>query len=112
MGLIAFLDPPKDSAAEALRLLKEGQVAVKVLTGDNPVIARKTCRDVGLEVEGVLLGNEVEAMEDDALAQQVEAHHDLRQARRPSTKPESSACCGAGAMWWAFLATASTTPLP
>jgi Mg2+-importing ATPase len=72
VGVIAFLDPPKDSAAEALRLLKEGQVAVKVLTGDNPVIARKTCRDVGLAVEGVLLGSEVEAMEDDALAQQVE----------------------------------------
>jgi len=72
VGLIAFLDPPKDSAAEALRLLREGQVTVKVLTGDNPVIARKTCRDVGLEVEGVLLGAEVEAMDDDALAQRVE----------------------------------------
>jgi Mg2+-importing ATPase len=42
VGLIAFLDPPKDSAAEALRLLRQSQVAVKVLTGDNPVIARKT----------------------------------------------------------------------
>ncbi|MFN9548443.1 MAG: magnesium-translocating P-type ATPase [Cyanobacteriota bacterium] len=73
VGLIAFLDPPKDSAAEALRLLRHGQVAVKVLTGDNPVIARKTCRDVGLAVEGVLLGADVEAMDDDTLAQQVEA---------------------------------------
>ena len=73
VGLIAFLDPPKDSAAEALRLLRQGQVTVKVLTGDNPVIARKTCRDVGLAVEGVLLGSEVEAMDDDTLAQQVDA---------------------------------------
>ncbi len=73
VGLIAFLDPPKDSAAEALRLLRQGQVAVKVLTGDNPVIARKTCRDVGLAVEGVLLGAELEALDDDALAQQVES---------------------------------------
>jgi Mg2+-importing ATPase len=72
VGLIAFLDPPKDSAAEALRLLRDGQVAVKVLTGDNPVIAKKTCRDVGLVVEGVLLGSEVESMDDDSLAQQVE----------------------------------------
>ncbi|MFM7641722.1 MAG: magnesium-translocating P-type ATPase [Cyanobium sp.] len=72
VGLIAFLDPPKDSAAEALRLLRGGQVEVKVLTGDNPVIAQKTCRDVGLEVEGVLLGSEVEAMDDDSLARQVE----------------------------------------
>lgn len=72
VGLIAFLDPPKDSAAEALRLLRDGQVAVKVLTGDNPVIAKKTCRDVGLAVEGVLLGSEVESMDDDSLAQQVD----------------------------------------
>jgi Mg2+-importing ATPase len=73
VGLIAFLDPPKDSAAEALRLLREGQVTVKVLTGDNPVIARKTCRDVGLEVEGVLLGPEIEAMDDQLLGEQVES---------------------------------------
>jgi Mg2+-importing ATPase len=72
VGLIAFLDPPKDSAAQALRLLADDQVAVKVLTGDNPVIAQKTCRDVGLQVAGVLLGSEVEAMDDDTLAQQVE----------------------------------------
>jgi Mg2+-importing ATPase len=72
VGLIAFLDPPKDSAAEALRLLRDGQVAVKVLTGDNPVIAKKTCHDVGLEVQGVLLGSEVERLDDDSLAQQVE----------------------------------------
>jgi Mg2+-importing ATPase len=72
VGLIAFLDPPKDSAAEALRLLRQSRVAVKVLTGDNPVIARKTCRDVGLAVEGVLLGTEVEAMDDDTLAQRVD----------------------------------------
>ncbi|MFN9622818.1 MAG: magnesium-translocating P-type ATPase [Cyanobacteriota bacterium] len=72
VGLIAFLDPPKDSAAEALRQLRQGQIAVKVLTGDNPVIARKTCRDVGLAVEGVLLGAELEELDDDALAQRVE----------------------------------------
>ena len=72
VGLIAFLDPPKDSAAQALRLLRDGQVTVKVLTGDNPVIARKTCRDVGLAVEGVLLGADLEAMDDGALAQRVE----------------------------------------
>jgi len=72
VGLIAFLDPPKDSAAQALRLLRENQVTVKVLTGDNPVIAGKTCRDVGLAVDGVLLGAEVEAMDDDTLARQVE----------------------------------------
>ncbi len=73
MGLIAFLDPPKDSAAPAIRDLKRGGVAVKVLTGDNPVIARKTCKDVGLVVEEVLLGQEIEAMDDAVLGERVEA---------------------------------------
>ncbi|MEB3324092.1 MAG: magnesium-translocating P-type ATPase, partial [Cyanobacteriota bacterium] len=73
VGLIAFLDPPKDSAAQALNLLRQSQVAVKVLTGDNGVIAQKTCRDVGLEVTGVLLGSEVAALDDQALAQRVES---------------------------------------
>ncbi|MFM7237721.1 MAG: magnesium-translocating P-type ATPase [Cyanobium sp.] len=73
VGLIAFLDPPKDSAAQALDLLRQSQVAVKVLTGDNGVIAQKTCRDVGLEVTGVLLGSELAALDDQALAQRVES---------------------------------------
>lgn len=73
VGLIAFLDPPKDSAAQAIRDLNHGGVAVKVLTGDNPVIARKTCKDVGLAVEEVLLGQEIEAMDDARLGEMVES---------------------------------------
>ncbi len=73
LGLVAFLDPPKDSAAQAIRDLNRGGVAVKVLTGDNPVIARKTCKDVDLAVEGVLLGQEIEAMDDATLGERVEA---------------------------------------
>jgi len=73
VGLIAFLDPPKDSAAAAIRELNRRQVAVKVLTGDNPVIARKTCKDVGLRVEGILVGAEIEAMDDARLAESVES---------------------------------------
>ena len=73
VGLIAFLDPPKDSAAQAIRELNRGGVVVKVLTGDNPVIARKTCKDVDLAVEGVLLGQEVEAMDDATLGERVES---------------------------------------
>jgi len=68
LGLIAFLDPPKDSAARAISALNQGGVQVKVLTGDNPIIARKTCKDVGLTVQNTLLGNEIEALSDDALA--------------------------------------------
>ena len=72
VGLIAFLDPPKDSAAAALRQLAQQRVEVKVLTGDNAVIARKTCLDVGLEVRGVLLGTEIAAADESTLLQQVE----------------------------------------
>ncbi|WP_457767055.1 magnesium-translocating P-type ATPase [Cyanobium sp. ULC065] len=73
VGLVAFLDPPKDSAAQAIRDLKRGGVAVKVLTGDNPVIARKTCKDVDLAVEEVLLGQEIEVMDEATLGERVEA---------------------------------------
>jgi Mg2+-importing ATPase len=67
MGLIAFLDPPKDSAACAIAALNQGGVQVKVLTGDNSIIARKTCKDVGLYVDHTLLGSEIEALSDEEL---------------------------------------------
>ncbi|TPQ27698.1 magnesium-translocating P-type ATPase [Methylomonas koyamae] len=68
MGLIAFLDPPKDSAATAIAALHHGGVQVKVLTGDNPIIARKTCKDVGLAVQNTLLGSDIENLSDQELA--------------------------------------------
>lgn len=71
-GFIAFLDPPKDSTAEALRLLREHGVAVKILTGDNPLVARRVCRDVGLDVDGVMLGAELRDLDEETLRQRVE----------------------------------------
>src|SRR5579862_1888605 len=71
-GYIAFLDPPKESAREALQALKEYGIAVKVLTGDNDAVARNVCRQVGLEVDEVLTGSMVEAMSDEELATKVE----------------------------------------
>ena len=68
LGNIAFLDPPKDSAAQAIQALKRNGVAVKIITGDNEVITRKVCKDVGMPVQHVLLGSEMEALSDDALA--------------------------------------------
>jgi Mg2+-importing ATPase len=67
IGLMAFLDPPKDSARQALAALASGGVQVKVLTGDNAVITQKTCKDVGLAVAGILLGDRVESLDDGAL---------------------------------------------
>ncbi|MFD0895408.1 magnesium-translocating P-type ATPase [Luteolibacter ambystomatis] len=71
-GTICFLDPPKESAREALRLLKDHGVGVKVITGDNANIARRICRDVELDVSGVLTGTEVEKMDDDELRRAVD----------------------------------------
>lgn len=68
LGYIAFLDPPKDSAAGAIADLRKAGVSVKILTGDNEIVTRKVCRDVGLEIEGLALGADVDAMDDDALA--------------------------------------------
>lgn len=73
-GLLTFLDPPKESAKEAIRALTEIGVTLKVLTGDNPVVTDKVCREVGLEVGTPILGPEIEQMDDDALAEAVETH--------------------------------------
>ncbi|QIL70293.1 magnesium-translocating P-type ATPase [Diaphorobacter sp. HDW4B] len=76
IGYVAFLDPPKDTAASAIQALHEHGVAVKVLTGDSELVARKVCRDVGLPVDTVLLGNDVEAMDEATLREAVE-HYTL-----------------------------------
>lgn len=68
-GYIAFLDPPKETTAPALAALQASGITVKILTGDNPRVAAKVCRDVGLDVQNILLGEEIEAMDDAALEQ-------------------------------------------
>jgi len=72
VGYIAFLDPPKESTAPALKALAEHGVTVKVLTGDNELVTAKICREVGLAVNGVVLGPQVERMNDAELAIVVE----------------------------------------
>ncbi|ELY3100406.1 magnesium-translocating P-type ATPase [Serratia marcescens] len=71
-GLLTFLDPPKESAQQAIAALQENGVTVKVLTGDNPVITCKICRDVGLEPGEPLSGLQIEQMDDETLAREVE----------------------------------------
>ena len=67
-GYVAFLDPPKSSAAAALEALHKHGVAVKILTGDNQLISRKVCKDVGLAADPMLLGDDIEKMSDEELA--------------------------------------------
>lgn len=66
-GFAAFLDPPKQSARPALEALVRAGVKVKVVTGDNERVARHVCRELGLEVEGVMTGAEVGALDDPSL---------------------------------------------
>ncbi|WP_368259484.1 magnesium-translocating P-type ATPase [Enterococcus sp. 2201sp1_2201st1_C11_2201SCRN_220225] len=73
IGYMGFLDPAKASAASALAALKEHGVSVKVLTGDNALVAKKVCKDVGIEVGEVLLGSQIETLSDLELAEKVEA---------------------------------------
>ena len=67
-GYIAFLDPPKETTAPALKALKESGITVKILTGDSELVAAKVCRDVGLDAGEVVTGGDIEHLSDDALA--------------------------------------------
>jgi Mg2+-importing ATPase len=68
VGLLVFLDPPKPDAAAALRRLADLGIAVKVVTGDNPAVAIKVCRDLGLGEGGALTGTDLDALDDAQLA--------------------------------------------
>jgi P-type Mg2+ transporter len=72
LGYIAFLDPPKESAGAAIVALARKGVAVKILTGDNEVITRKICREVKVEAGEILLGAQLERMDDSELADAAE----------------------------------------
>lgn len=67
MGYLAFLDPPKESAAAAIRTLKAHGVTTKILTGDNDRVTRCICKQVGLPVHRLLLGEAIEAMTESEL---------------------------------------------
>ena len=72
IGYLAFLDPPKESSAAAIRALAAHGVATKVLTGDSPRVAAHVCRAIGIDAEHVLTGVDVEAMNDGELADAVQ----------------------------------------
>jgi len=74
IGYIAFLDPPKESSAPALRALAAHGIRVVVLTGDNEPVTVHVCQQVGLRVDKVLCGAAIESMTDAALALAVEEH--------------------------------------
>ncbi|EBS1281880.1 magnesium-translocating P-type ATPase [Salmonella enterica subsp. enterica serovar Napoli] len=67
-GYIAFLDPPKETTAPALKALKASGITVKILTGDSELVAAKVCHEVGLDAGDVVIGSDIEGLSDDALA--------------------------------------------
>jgi Mg2+-importing ATPase len=73
LGYIAFLDPPKETAAAAIAALKARGVQVKILTGDNDIVTRKVCNDVNLPVDHIVLGHEMETLSPDQLADLAES---------------------------------------
>jgi Mg2+-importing ATPase len=71
-GYVAFLDPPKETAREAIAALREHGVSVKVITGDNEVVTRKICKEVSLAIENAMLGKDVEALSEAELPEAAE----------------------------------------
>jgi Mg2+-importing ATPase len=66
-GFLTFADEPLETAAETLRIMAEDGVRVKILTGDNELVTRYVCEQVGLKSEKIVLGDEIERMNDNAL---------------------------------------------
>ena len=72
IGYLAFLDPPKESTANAIRALEDFGVNVKILTGDNDAVTFSVCKQVGIKVNNLLLGSDIEEMDDELLSEVVE----------------------------------------
>ena len=87
LGYIAFFDPPKESTAQALQALKDAGVAVKILTGDNDLVTRKICRDVGIDVEHLVTGPQLQGLPPAQLAETARKGH---RARPPLPDPEGA----------------------
>lgn len=75
IGYLAFLDPPKESTQEALEALQQHGVDIKVLTGDNELVTRSVCKQVGLESKQLITGEDVARLSEDELRQVVETHN-------------------------------------
>jgi Mg2+-importing ATPase len=67
-GFLVFSDPPKEDAASSLARLRSLGIEVKVVTGDNALVARKVCTDLPLDVRGVLTGDDLDRLSDEELA--------------------------------------------
>lgn len=72
IGFVSFLDPPKTDAGEIVKDLEATGIEVKIITGDNELVTKKICEEIGLRIKGVILGQDIAQMDDDALRIMVE----------------------------------------
>lgn len=72
LGFVAFLDPPKETAKQSIELLTKAGIELKILTGDNELVTRKVCEQLGFEIKGITLGNELADMTDETMMAIVE----------------------------------------
>lgn len=73
-GFMGFLDPAKPSAEPSIKALHKLGVEVKVVTGDNDIVAKKICHDVGIPINTIMLGDELEHMTDDELCKDMDRY--------------------------------------
>jgi len=72
LGFLTFADPPKADVAQVLQALRNDGVQVKILTGDNELVTRHVCEQVGLDGDRIVLGSDLDHMSDSALSHVVE----------------------------------------
>ena len=72
VGYVSFIDPPKATAQQAVQEAERLGVAIKILTGDNELVTARICERVDLKVKGILMGHEVDTLNDDELAYRAE----------------------------------------
>ena len=89
-GFVTFFDPPMEGVAEALRALRRDGVVVKILTGDNELVAQHVCGQVGLDSARIVGGDEIERMTDSALAVVAEQRDRLRPRLTRAEDPDHS----------------------
>ncbi len=75
LGFVAFVDPPKVTAGESVRLIRSAGIDVKILTGDNELVTRRTCESLGFAIRGVLTGSEIEELDNEGLSRVVEQNN-------------------------------------
>jgi Mg2+-importing ATPase len=72
LGYVAFFDPPKDTSARAIEALGRSGVGVKILTGDNELVTRKVCNDVGMQIKKIMTGPQLAALDEAGFAREVD----------------------------------------